>query len=211
MMRMTQVALVAALTCAAGAAQAQVLGIPFYPTPTGTGASAAADYGDPDGTGKSLALTGGLGLGRLGFTATVGTFDAGGAFDRTVLFGATAGMKLFGGGLNPISIGAQVGYGRAETPAPIFGNPNNMATTSSLPVGINIGVSPPLFPLKPFAVAYYQLSDDGAGREARVTIGANFNLLLGLGFHGAYDAGDSGNTWGVGAHFNFRMPGLPGM
>jgi len=202
MKRISVAALGALVALGAATAHAQVLGIPFYPTPTGTGLSAAADYGDPDGAGKSIALTGGLGLGRLGFTATVGTFDPGGTLDREVLLGATAGMHLFGGGLNPVSIGAQAGVGRTEVAT---GVGTTTATSTAIPVGVNVRLSPPLFPLKPFGVAYYRFGDN-VKEEARITVGANFNLLLGLGFHAAYDWGDSASQWGVGAHFNFRLP-----
>jgi hypothetical protein len=68
----------------------------------------------------------------------------------------------------------------------------------------------PLFPLKPFAVGYYVLGSK-VTKEFRATIGADFNLLLGLGVHAAYDLGTgspTSNVWGVGAHFNFRMPVL---
>ncbi len=190
-------------------AAAQVLGIPYYPTPTGTGVSVAADYGNPEGAGQSIALTAGLGISRLGFTATVGTNDPGGALDREVLYGATAAMKLFGGGLNPVTIGVQAGLGRTEVLRPIAGNPTRTVALTNIPVGATVRVSPPLFPLKPFAVAYYTFGD--FDEEFRVTVGANFNLILGLGVHGAYDWGDSGSTWGVGAHINLRLPGLPGV
>jgi hypothetical protein len=55
------------------------------------------------------------------------------------------------------------------------------------------------------------LGNNNVTNEFRATIGADFNLLLGLGFHAAYDIGTasgSGKTWGVGAHFNFRLPVL---
>ena len=45
--------------------------------------------------------------------------------------------------------------------------------------------------------------------EFRATVGTDFNLMLGLGVHAAYDFGTGTNTqngWGVGAHFNFRVP-----
>jgi hypothetical protein len=208
MNRFGQATVLAALVVAgAGVAQAQVHGIPFYPVPTGTGLFVSGDYGDPEGGGRSLAVTGGLGFSRFGITATAGTFDPGGTLDQEVLLGAAAGLHLFGGGLNPVAIGAQVGYGRVDLVTPTLTG-TTTTTRTSLPAGLTLRVNPPLFPLKPFAVAYYQLSDD-VKREGRVTVGANFNLLLGLGFHGAYDWGDSGSTWGVGAHFHFRLPSMP--
>jgi hypothetical protein len=81
-------------------------------------------------------------------------------------------------------------------------------TTTSMPVGAAVRANLPLFPLKPFAVGYYVLGSH-VTNEFRATIGADFNLLLGLGFHAAYDLGTGTNSqsvWGIGAHFNFRLP-----
>jgi hypothetical protein len=204
-MRRRQVALVAFLTAiSAGTALAQLPGIPYYPTPTGTGVSAAADYGNPEGPGSAVAVTGGLGVSRLGFTASVGRLSPGGNVDAEVMIGGTAALHLVGGGLNPLSIGAQVGASSIAS----F-TPGGSRTTAIMPA-LQVRLSPPLFPLKPFAVGYYVLGDN-VEEEVGVTVGANFNLLLGLGLHAAYDWRDSGTSWGVGAHFNFRLPGLPGM
>ena len=41
-----------------------------------------------------------------------------------------------------------------------------------------------------------------------MTLGADFNVLMGLGVHAAYDMGKNNNTWGVGAHLNFRLPSM---
>ncbi len=195
-MKLTKVvAVAAALVLAAQAVQAQVYGVPFYPTPTGTGASASADYGKPE-DGSAVALTGGLGLPRLGVTATVGRYSISGTEEMS--FGGSAALRLFGGGLMPVSVQAQAGFGTID-----LGGTTGRVT--NIPVGLAVRVSPPLFPLKPFAVAYYTLGD-GVEEELRVNVGANFNLLLGLGFHAAYDWGDSGSTFGLGAHFNFRLP-----
>jgi hypothetical protein len=172
-------------------------GVPLYPVRGGTGISAMADIGFPEGGGKTYALTGGLGLGRIGVQATVGSADPDITnVDAELTYGAQAGMHLFGGGLNPIAIGVQAGYNRVE-----FGG----VSSDFIPVGANVRFSPPLFPLKPYGVLYY---DFGELEEVRVSVGADFNLILGLGLHAAYDWGDKGYTWGIGAHFNFRVPGM---
>jgi len=191
MKRFGSVITIAALAvAAAGAAQAQIPSVPFYPTATGTGVMASADYGNSDGM-TAVALTGGIGLGRLGFTASAGRVSNG---SEEMAFGGTAAMHLFGGGLTPISIGAQVGVATWDP-----GERLNYVMP-----GVSVRASLPLFPIKPWAVIYYPMLD--AEEEVRVSVGANFNFLLGLGVHAAYDYGDSGNTWGVGAHFNFRLP-----
>ena len=191
------VAAAAVLMLVAQVGRAQIAGLPFYPTPTGIGVMASADYANPEGDGYVTAIRGGAGFGPFGATAVVGRgSDAG--FDNA--FGATAAMKLFGGGLAPITIGAQAGFGTWKV---------GTETVTYMPVGAVVRASIPLFPLKPYAVGYYTLGNSWIEKEARVTVGADFNLLLGLGIHAAYDYGlgsDSYNAWAVGAHFNFRLP-----
>jgi len=190
------------LLLSAHVARAQVQGLPFYPTPTGMGVLVSADYANPGNSTSVLALRGGVGFGPFGVTAVVGQYKESG-FSAQTVYGASAAMKVFGGGLLPVSILAQAGVGQLKITS-VFGS----TTVTSIPVGAAIRANLPLFPLKPFAVGYYVLGSN-VTNEFRATIGADFNLLLGLGVHAAYDMGTatgSGNTWGVGAHFNFRMP-----
>jgi len=195
-------AAVAVLSLAASAARAQIPGLPFYPTPTGMGVLVSADYAHPGSSQAEYALRGGIGFGPFGVTAVVGSYKLTGYSGQT-LYGATAAMKLFGGGLLPVSISAQGGVGQVKNlilPG---------TTTTYAPVGVAVRANVPLFPLKPFAVGYYTLGSSEVTKEFRATIGADFNLLFGLGVHAAYDFGtgsNSGNGWGIGAHFNFRMP-----
>ncbi|HEY2806435.1 MAG TPA: hypothetical protein VGI92_11320 [Gemmatimonadales bacterium] len=208
MKRFGSLAVAAALVAvSASQAWAQLPGIPYQPVETGTGISIAADYGKPtaSNSGSAYGLTGGLGLGRFGFSASVGAVKPTGASAQTS-FGGRIGIKLFGGGLVPLSVGAQVGA--SSTKYTSIGG--SVTQTVVLPA-LYVKISPPLFPLKPFGVAYYQTGNNGLKKEARFTVGANFNLLLGLGLHAGYDFGSSGNAWGVGAHFTFRVPGLPGV
>lgn len=200
-----------ALMASAGAASAQLPGIPYIPVETGTGISVAADYGKPGddlGGGSAYGVTGGLGFSRFGLSASVGATKPDGFADAQMGYGARLGMKLFGGGLNPITVGAQVGV--SSVAFDFGGTIGDVRATAIMPAAF-VRVSPPLFPLKPFGMAYYVTGNDNVEKEARFTVGANFNLLLGLGVHGAYDWGDSGAIWGVGAHFNFRLPGVPGV
>jgi hypothetical protein len=190
-----------ALTAAAPRAEAQLIGIPNYPVETGTAIHVQADYAKPESGGSAYGVMGGVGFSRWGLQAAVGGVDAGG--NSEVSYGAAVGMRLFGGGLNPLSVGAQVGASQVNFP--IAGK-----TTVIWP-GAYIKFSPPLFPIKPFGQAYYQTGNGGVKDEVRFMAGANLSLLLGFGFHAAYDWGDSGHTWGVGAHFTFRLPGVPGI
>jgi hypothetical protein len=193
-MKLSKVFATAAMVLlSANVARAQVLGLPFYPTPTGLGVMASADYADPLDAGTVMVLRGGAGFGPFGVTAVAGRASNP---DYNV-YGATAAMRVFGGGLVPVSLSAQVGMGTWKS---------EDTTRTYLPVGVAARLSVPLFPLKPFAVGYYTLGSNIGDSEVRVTIGADFNLLFGLGMHAAYDYGDSDKGWAVGAHFNFRLP-----
>lgn len=204
-MKVSQVfAAAAVLLLGAQVARAQLPGMPFYPTPTGMGVMVAADYVHPGSSQNLYAVRGGLGLGPLGFTAAVGSYKPSGA-SAEIEYGATAAMKVFGGGLLPVSITAQAGFGQLRVKTPL----GSTTTTTYMPVGAAVRANVPLFPLKPFAVGYYTLGSSGVLKEFRATLGADFNILLGLGAHAAYDLGTGTNTqngWAVGAHFNFRLP-----
>lgn len=194
-MKVSQVfAAAAVLLLGAQVARAQILGLPFYPTPTGTGVMAAAEYAHPGESQTVLAVRGGVGFGPFGATAAVGQYKVSGGGSET-MYGGTVAMKLFGGGLLPVSIAAQAGVGQVKLGG---------TTVTSMPVGAVVRANLPLFPLKPFAVGYYMLGSH-VKKEFRVSLGADFNVLLGLGIHAAYDMGTA-NVWGVGAHFNFRLP-----
>src|SRR5260221_1831888 len=161
-------------------ASAQLPLIPYGPVNTGLGINVAADYGKPTGTGatgSAWGLTAGLGLANLGFSASFGGISASGSSQST--FAGAIGMKLFGGGLTPVTIGAQVGANHISSSAR-FGP----ATTNVMPAAW-VKVSPPLFPLKPWAQVYDQISNQpftasGKKSEVRIAVAANFNLLLGL-------------------------------
>ena len=185
------------LTLGAAAAKAQLPGLPFYPTPTGMGVLAAAEYAHPASSRTILAARAGVGFGPFGATAVAGQFSGTGLSSK-VGYGASVAMKVFGGGLLPVSISVQGGIGQVKSLL-------STTTTTYMPVGAAVRANLPLFPLKPFAVGYYVLGSNVDKKEFRVTVGADFNLLFGLGVHAAYDMGAK-NAWGIGAHFNFRMP-----
>lgn len=199
----------------AGAAAAQLPGIPYGPVETGTGISLAADYGKPEGGGSAYGVTGGIGFSQFGLSASVGAFKQGSGTGTkaNASFGGRLGMKLFGGGLMPVTVGVQVGAGMTKVPT----SPTTTASVTQIMPGAFVRVSPPLFPLKPWGQVYYVTGNSSVVKEVRFAVGANFNLLLGLGIHAGYDWGDKGgSTWGVGAHFSFHVPGLgvpgvPGM
>ena len=192
-----------ALMAAAGTANAQSLGIPYMPVETGAGIYLAADYADMGAT--AYGASAGLGLGRFGFSVSAGTVDAGGTLGDVTSFGGRLGMRLFGGGLSPIAVGAQLGAISTQDISPTGGSQTMILPAAFVRAGL------PLFPIKGFGQVYYVTGSDLAAdqEEVRFTIGANLNLLLGFGLHAAYDWGDSFDGWGIGAHFTFRLPGVP--
>lgn len=196
-------------------ASAQLPGIPYGPVNTGLGINVAADYGKGTGSNPPSAwgLSAGLGLSRIGISASFGALTPSGGSSLTT-FAGMAGLKLFGGGLTPVEIGAQIG-------ANVIGStPTSSSATNVLP-GAWIKINPPLFPLRPWAQVYDQISNQvftaaGKKSEVRIAVGASFNLFMGLGVHAGYDFGTgtgSAKGWGIGAHMNFRVPslGVPGV
>lgn len=208
----------ATLTSAAlvSTASAQLPGIPYGPVETGLGLNVSADYGKPNdeaGGGSAYGLTAGLGFSRFGLSASVGGIKPDGYTAGTeIAMAGRLGMKLFGGGLNPVTVGAQVGVSTVKFESAIPGADTRL--TVFMPAAF-VRISPPLFPLKPWGQVYYVTGSD-VEEEVRFAVGAAFNLLLGFGVHAGYDFGDGGSALGVGAHFTFRVPGLgvpgvPGM
>ncbi len=227
MRRISKVMIAAALplVASATAARAQLAGIPVYFNPRGlTGIGVAANLGFPNsdymgtgaGGGTAYGVAGSIGGGPFTLTAMVGAWKPDSATSTATTYGADVGYRIFGGGLLPVAVGLQAGYGSVKIP-------NSSATWSTIPVGIGLSIDPPLFPLKPWIaprVEFQRLSGGGlpttTATAFRVSAGVNFNFLLGLGLHAGVDWGKVSNkfdsttpsslTWGVGAHFNFRVP-----
>jgi hypothetical protein len=220
MHRFGKVAIAAVLPLAVGAkaltAQA-VAGIPVYYNPRGgTGISAAANVGflkSDAGDAKAYALTGGIGAGPAWITASFGRVNPEGPAEAVNTYGGTVSVKLFGGGVLPVSIAAQAGVGILKSGG---------FTNTSIPIGVGIGLNVPLFPIKPWIAPRIRMDRVSGGGQSNsetflgVSAGADFNLLLGLGFHAAVDyepkktvsgvAIPSTMVLGVGAHFNFHVP-----
>ena len=174
-------------------ARANLPGIPNAPIPAGKGLSLSADYADPEHAGSAWGLTGGFGFQRLGLAAGIGTYDFAG--EDVTTFSAGAGLSVIQAG--PVNLGAQLSLGIYDPGA---------GTVTDLFPGASGQVDLPAFPLKPYAVVYAAMLD-GADDEFRFALGASFSVLPTIGIHAAYDWGDNNSTWGIGAHFNFSVPG----
>lgn len=219
MRRIGRVMIAAALPLVAGttAASAQLIGIPVYFNPRGgTGIGVAANLGFPNnnaGGGTAYGVAGNVGAGPLTVTGMVGTWKGTGFGSAATTYGGDVAYRLFGGGALPVAVGLQAGYGA-------YKNPFTSSTVSVIPLGVGIAINPPLFPLKPWIAPRIEILRLG-GQSAssfRVSAGADFNLLLGLGVHAGVDWGKVPSKfnaatpttfiWGIGAHFNLRMPGM---
>jgi hypothetical protein len=220
MRRIGRVMIAAALPLVAGAtaARAQLSGIPVYFNPRGgTGVGVAANLGFPDnnaGGGTAYGVAGSFGAGPVTLTGMVGAWKPTNFTSAQTSFGADIAYRLFGGGLLPIAVGVQAGYGSIKLGG---------VTNSTIPIGVGLSFDPPLFPLKPWIAPRIEIQrfSGGSGGSVnasafRVSAGVNFSLLLGLGVHAGVDWGKvpsklnpatpSTLIWGVGAHFNFHVP-----
>jgi hypothetical protein len=202
----------------ATAARAQLSGIPVYYNPRGgAGIAVAGDLGFPNdsaGGGTAYGVSGSLGVGALTLTGMVGSRSFKGGGSAQPSFGGNASLRLLGGGFLPAAVAVQAGYGTIRAGG---------VRTSTIPLGLGVSFDPPLFPLKPWIAPRWEFTR-GPGATGstvnassfRVSAGANFNLLLGLGVHAAVDWGQvpaklraskpSALIFGVGAHFSFHVP-----
>lgn len=222
MRRIGRVMVAAALPLVAGAtaARAQLAGIPVYFNPAGgTGIGVAANLGMPDnnyGGGTAYGVEGSVGLHALSLRAMIGSWKPKGFAAAVTTYGGDVGYRVFGGGLLPVAVGVQAGYGAVKDL--VLGQ-----TQSTIPIGVGVSFNPPLFPIKPWIaprIEVTRVSGGGATTTTatafRVSAGVNFNLLLGLGIHAAVDWGKVSSKLnpatpstlviGVGAHFNFHIP-----
>ncbi len=222
MRRIGRVMIAAALplVASATAARAQLAGIPVYFNPRGgTGIGVAANLGFPDnnaGGGTAYGVAASIGGGPFTLTGMVGAWKGTGFGSAKASYGGDVAYKVFGGGLLPVAVGLQAGYGAVTVPVPTLGGGTTNVTQSTIPVGIGISFDPPLFPLKPWIAPHEDFTSisGGGGNTSTFHIsgGVNFNLLLGLGLHAAVDwskikgTNQSALIYGVGAHFNFHVP-----
>jgi hypothetical protein len=223
MRRIARITVAAALPLAAlaTAARAQLAGIPVYYNPRGgTGVGIAANVGFPNsdaGSGTAYGVALSVGTGPVTISGMVGawkpTSSVFGWASAQPSYGGNISYRVFGGGLLPVAIAAQAGYGMIKAPTACL---SQCYTRTTIPVGVGISFDPPLFPLKPWVAPRIDFVSGGGNSASnfRVSGGVNFNLLLGLGVHAAVDWGQEkvGTTTvspmilSVGAHFNFHVP-----
>jgi hypothetical protein len=194
------------------AVRAQLPGIPVYNTPIPSGLAVGADVGFPNGTsglGTSYAITGALGTGPFGFTASIGGTKIEATNATRVTVGGTANWKVFGGPLIPLAVNVQAGAAFWQT-----GGSSNISFVR-VPVGVSatLTIPTPGMAIKPWIAPrldYVRGSQGGASSDATefgFSIGLDLAFLNGLGVRAAFDWVDSATTVGVGLNYAFKIPG----
>jgi hypothetical protein len=221
--RHSAVGLVALALGVAGAAPtlaAQVRGIPVYNSGIATGIALYGDVGFPNsdaGKGTAFALTGRAGFGPFGATAIFSSFNPDGPASSDLSVGATLNLKIFGGPLVPLSVTMQGGIGYSK---PDTGLLPGHDTELRFPVGLGFALTipNPALAIKPWIAPRIDVVRSSGGGSADTETnfglggGLELNLLNGFGLHAAYDRvflnGGDPSTFGLGAHYAFRIPGL---
>ena len=183
----------------AAPASAQVAGLPVFNSGIGTGIGINADVGFPNqdaGKGSAYGLTGSVGLGPLGITATVASRKPNGASSSTTWLGGTVNMKLFGGPLIPITVNAQVGAGFASLTGLGFGGTDQKYLSVPVGIGIIANIPSPALSIKPWIaprMQYTRVNSSAASASSSsqtkfgLSAGVNLGLAMGRSFRVAYD------------------------
>lgn len=205
---------------APGEAGAQVRGIPVYNSGIPTGIAIYGDVGFPDenaGDGTAFAVSGRVGLGPLGATAILSTFNPDGPAGSDLSVGATLNYKFFGGPLIPLSATLQAGIGYSK---PDTGLLPGQDTELRFPIGIGFALTipNPALAIRPWIAPRLDILRTSGGGSSNTETefglggGLELNLLSGFGLHAAYDRvftdGGDPSVFGIGAHYAFRIPGL---
>jgi hypothetical protein len=218
---------VAAILAALPAA-AQVPGLPVYNQGVPRGIGLYGDIGFPNddaGGGTAYGVTGRAGFGFVGVTAIVSSYNPDGPADGKVSVGATGNLRLFGGPLVPLTVTLQAGAGYAKPDDSLLPSGSEIKQYR-FPIGLGFALTipNPVLAIRPWLAPRVDIVrtdiEGGGGLPDTYTTDTNFglsggielNLLNGFGLHAAYDRvfgdGTHPSVFGVGAHYNFRVPGL---
>jgi hypothetical protein len=174
---------------------------------------------DASGGGTTYGVTGRAGLGAIGVTATLSSLNQDGPGGGDVSVGGTLNYKLLGGPLVPLSVTLQGGVSYFKLGEGFL--PDEDVTAYRFPVGIGFAlvIPNPVLSIHPWLAPRVDIAYQKAGGASDTQTnfglsgGLEFNLLNGFGVHAAYDRVfakdvDDPATFGIGAHYMFRVPGL---
>ncbi|HEV8196387.1 MAG TPA: hypothetical protein VGP87_07080 [Gemmatimonadales bacterium] len=187
-----------------GGLAAQVAGLPVRNAGVGTGIGIAADVGFPNGdAGKGIALgaTGAIGLGPLGVTGSVATWNPKGPGKSVNSVGLTGNLKILGGPLIPLSVTFQTGVGYWKVNSTSVEGDALSTKTWHVPVGVGVALTipNPVFSIKPWLaprvdVARTTASDGGTATQTShtrakfgISGGVDLGFLSGLAIRVMYD------------------------
>lgn len=220
--------IVAATILGALPAAAQVPGIPVYNQGVPRGIGIYGDVAFPDndaGGGTAYGITGRAGFGFVGVTAIVSSYNPDGPSGSKTSVGATGNLRLLGGPLVPLSVTLQGGIGYHKPDDSFLPGGANIKQWR-FPIGLGFGLTipNPALAIRPWLAPRLDIVrtstsnipgvPDASNTDSRFALsgGIELNLLNGLGLHAAYDRtfgeGTDPSTFGVGAHYNFRVAGL---
>jgi len=210
---------VLALTVGAAPLAAQNPGLPVYNMGVPRGIGLYGDIGFPNdaaGKGTAYGATARAGFGDIGVTATVSADNPKGPAGSEAAVGGTLNYRLLGGPLVPLSVTLQAGAS--------YSKPGQGALEQSLyhfPIGIGFAlvIPNPVLAIHPWLAPRLDIvrtsATGGSNTDTNFGLsgGLEFNLLNGFGIQAAYDrvfAKDVADpaTFGLGAHYTFRVPGL---
>jgi len=222
MRHMVRALVVLALSIGASPAGAQNPGLPVYNFGVPRGIGLYGDVGFPNdqaGGGTVYGVTGRAGFGPIGATATLSSFNQDGPGGGDVSVGGTLNYKLLGGPLVPLSVTLQGGISYLKLGEGFL--PGEEVNAYRFPVGLGFAlvIPNPVLAIHPWLAPRVDISYQKAGGRSNTETnfglsgGLELNLLNGFGVHAAYDrvfAKDVADpaTFGVGAHYTFRVPGL---
>ena len=167
------------------------------------------------------------GFGPIGATGTLSALNPDGDAGADVSVGGTLNYKLLGGPLVPLSVTLQAGVSYAKPGEEVIlasgsGIPGvSEFTLYHVPIGLGFAlvIPNPVLSIHPWLAPRVDIAYQKAGGASNTDTnfglsgGLELNLLNGFGIHAAYDrvfAKDVADpaTFGIGAHYAFRVPGL---
>jgi hypothetical protein len=202
--------------------RAQNPGLPVYNLGVPRGIGLYGDVGFPNdaaGGGTAYGATVRAGFGPIGATATLSALNPDGPAGSDVSVGGTLNYKLLGGPLVPLSVTLQAGVSYAKPGEGLL--PGNEVTAYHFPIGIGFAlvIPNPVLAIHPWLAPRVDIATTKIGGSSTTDTnfglsgGLEFNLLNGFGIQAAYDRVfakdiEDPGTFGVGAHYTFRVPGL---